>query len=265
MEFIMNRYLPFLVLVSLAVQCTAAHAAQLLTYNSIGAGTATLLDPTVNDPAHITNALEIALGSGAIIQGGTTNDSTFTPTSDSTQLRYSGQNSPAQTLAAAVANNQHFDITFEITGSDLISLDSIEFDARVNTNNAGSPARWGAMAYHWQQSINASAFSNIGSDVIWDTTGGNGDEVLQAGEWQSGAKSFSVDISSTPNLSPGDDVTLRLVFRSGDNVGGGGDGNAAVRFGNVIINGSVVPEPSTFVLAALGLLGLIGFGRRRRR
>ncbi len=28
---------------------------------------------------------------------------------------------------------------------------------------------------------------------------------------------------------------------------------------------ALVPEPSTFVLAALGLLGLLGWGRRRRR
>ena len=30
-------------------------------------------------------------------------------------------------------------------------------------------------------------------------------------------------------------------------------------------NGLVIPEPSTFLLAALGLSGLMGFGRRRRR
>jgi len=35
--------------------------------------------------------------------------------------------------------------------------------------------------------------------------------------------------------------------------------------GKSVITAVVVPEPSTFVLAALGLLGLIGFGRRRKR
>ena len=28
---------------------------------------------------------------------------------------------------------------------------------------------------------------------------------------------------------------------------------------------NVIPEPSTFLLAALGLLALLGFGRRRRK
>ena len=36
-------------------------------------------------------------------------------------------------------------------------------------------------------------------------------------------------------------------------------------FGQGEIRGQVVPEPTTFLLAALGLLGLLGLGRRRRK
>jgi len=41
----------------------------------------------------------------------------------------------------------------------------------------------------------------------------------------------------------------------------GGDGN---RVGFAEVGITAIPEPSTFALAAIGLLGLIGFGRRRK-
>jgi MYXO-CTERM domain-containing protein len=44
--------------------------------------------------------------------------------------------------------------------------------------------------------------------------------------------------------------------------GVGGNGNFVLTEFNVFVN---VPEPSTFALAALGLLGLGFVGRRRRR
>ncbi len=41
------------------------------------------------------------------------------------------------------------------------------------------------------------------------------------------------------------------------------DGNGDIYFDK--ISNATIPEPSTFVLFALGLLGLLGCGRRRRR
>ena len=46
---------------------------------------------------------------------------------------------------------------------------------------------------------------------------------------------------------------------------GGSDPNEKYMFDEITINGTLVPEPSTFLLAALGLLGLLGWGRRRRK
>jgi len=48
---------------------------------------------------------------------------------------------------------------------------------------------------------------------------------------------------------------------------GEGSGTGDIDIDTIIVIGDVtqVPEPSAFALAALGLLGLIGFGRRRRR
>jgi len=53
-------------------------------------------------------------------------------------------------------------------------------------------------------------------------------------------------------------VNAYLGDKWGISYSGGGDPAA----GATLVG---VPEPSTFVLAALGLLGLIGFGRRRKR
>ncbi len=48
-------------------------------------------------------------------------------------------------------------------------------------------------------------------------------------------------------------------------MGGRHDEKLPLVIDNVSIDGTVVPEPSTIALAAFGLLGLIGFGRRRKR
>jgi len=47
--------------------------------------------------------------------------------------------------------------------------------------------------------------------------------------------------------------------------GGGTSGNSDFDLDNIRLDGTLIPEPSTFALAGLGLLGLLGFTRRGRR
>lgn len=60
------------------------------------------------------------------------------------------------------------------------------------------------------------------------------------------------------------DATGRIFGSTADqkNVG---DETIEFEFSLFVENGQVVPEPSTLLLAALGLLGLLGYSRRRRR
>ena len=266
---------PHLVLSSIVLAATLqnlAFADLLVTYNTVSGGAnADLLDPTVSSPL-VTSATEMSLGAGAVLHNSSSSDTLFTPTSASTRLRYVGQDGTLQTHAAAVANDQYFDVSFLI-GHSNVDMDQMTFQARVNKNatlTGGVYERYGAMTYQLQQSVNGSAFVDIGSEINWDVSPGDGDGILELGEHDTTivpAKSFAVDLSSLNGLSTGDNVTLRLVFRNGDNAGVGTDGHGAVRFGNINIFGSAaaIPEPSTFALVSSSLFFLAVFHRRRRK
>jgi len=239
-----------------------------LTYNS-DADADNLLDPTVNDATHVTNATEMALGAGGTLAGGATNAVGIN--GDASVIYIPGSDGTLQTLAEAVAADQHFDISFDVQGLTLgesLSLTEVTFKTRPNTNNSSNPARYGPMTYQWQASINGGSFSDVGAGINWDATGGDDDGRLDPGEFGN-AKSFSFDFSGVSGLTNGDNVTLRTVFRNGDNTGGGSDFNGSTRYGEIIISGEVVqgqiiPEPSAFLIWSLGLLGLAWYARRRR-
>ena len=59
---------------------------------------------------------------------------------------------------------------------------------------------------------------------------------------------------------------VKLAFDGGSMAEpNGSDPNEKYMFDEITINANPIPEPSTFFLAALGLLGLLGWGRRKRR
>jgi len=100
-------------------------------------------------------------------------------------------------------------------------------------------------------SVSGNRISEV--DVSFSTTG--------TGGTFSGVVTLApADQSSTETLSLGGTVeanAVRLLIT--DNYGG-----AHVAATEVNFEGTLVPEPSTFILATLGLLGLLACGRRRR-
>jgi len=78
--------------------------------------------------------------------------------------------------------------------------------------------------------------------------------------WSSPAGSVVTSVSAAFDLSVYDGAPLTLRFQFGSDINWGGEG---ANFDNVLV--TAVPEPSTLLLAAFGLLGVLGFARRRRR
>ena len=122
---------------------------------------------------------------------------------------------------------------------------------------------------------------NTGTTTLMHSTGGIPNTGSHYGAWNGGLGSsteqkLNIAMSVNPSLDNTisgvmTDVTLPVGFTWGAvgqtgplRQGGFNTGDSVLTIGTWKIV-AVIPEPSTFLLAALGLLGLLGFGRGRRR
>jgi len=87
-------------------------------------------------------------------------------------------------------------------------------------------------------------------------------------DWFNG---ISVDLSSIPGANNNTNFGFQVVTSMGGgtaysstNPANAYAGTGTLRYDMVTVNGSVIPEPSTFVFGGIGLIGLIGYGLRRR-
>jgi hypothetical protein len=107
----------------------------------------------------------------------------------------------------------------------------------------------------WQYQLGVGAFENIGSAITWGST------TSATGNTQA-----AIDLSAIPslqNVAAGTPVTFRVVTWGATNTGGTWYLNDPLDTtpNDFIINGTVIPEPSSALLGGLGLLALL---RRRR-
>jgi hypothetical protein len=148
-----------------------------------------------------------------------------------------------QTIAAAITLDQYIQFTFIVSGlaaGEALLVDGVSYGVRRN-ENAGK-AHGADRSQAWVDS------ALIGSE----NTHADG-------------TTYAFGNSTTKTYNNGDTFSGRIYLAGFDNFerGDSTDGNAAIRLGNVIVSGSVVPipEPSSALLGGLGMLALL---RRRR-
>ncbi|NQT38220.1 MAG: PEP-CTERM sorting domain-containing protein, partial [Planctomycetes bacterium] len=224
-------------------------------------------DGSVTSTAPLVVAGPVSVGSGIpspVFGGGngddTGRDASARPlgtTSDRGSLRVTRAGGVNQhNLADAIADDDYFSLTIDGEGSFLLDLESFMFKAALRrpvSGDVGSPDHWALLS----DLLSFDAANAIDQGTITTRlSAGNLNE--QPGQFQS----FAVDLSDQAFQGLDGPLELRL-YTWGDETN---NGSAATRFDKFTVNGSVVvPEPSTFVLAALGLLGLGFVARRRKR
>jgi len=142
-------------------------------------------------------------------------------------------------------NTEFLTVELTVAAGQMVTLSDITLD--ISRNGSGAPNNFYAVVLpgtgHTGAVLGAATHLDVQTVPI---SGGAGGSVGQTQSW---------DLSSVA------DMTGSFTIGIGPETGAGGN----MRFSEIVVNGTVVPEPSTFALAALGLLGLLACGRRRTR
>ena len=223
-----------------------AHGAILASYEFTG----TSLDATTAHPDLIASALAVGVdgtelgvfanNQGHGISGGTVIANT-SPASASAPTFYVVGTNTTTTAAGSVTANDFVHFTINVANGLQGTLSSLTFDYTTNGNTSGT----NTSTFFLRSSVDGYT-NDIGSSASVSYFSNNllNNPYLR----------HTVDLSSFSPVE--DDITFRLyIYQTG------GTGNVT-RFDNLTLNGDVIPEPATCVLAGLGLFAALG--RRRR-
>lgn len=144
--------------------------------------------------------------------------------------------------ALALSGNSYF--TFTLTPGAGITLDLTTLTFDTLYNNAGTSVANAVAATYFLRYSGDSFGANIGASFTenyQDTSAGT-------------ATARSVDLSALNDITTATEFRI-YIYDGSSNL------NRTVRLDNVVLNATVIPEPSAALLGSLGLLALL---RRRR-
>lgn len=152
-------------------------------------------------------------------------------------------NSGNKTLADAIGDDIYFSFTVTPDTDREITFDEFSFDI----------SKQGNATFNYALLTSVGGFSD-GQQI----------DGIRMDSGQYSFNSFTYDVSSLADI---DSMIEFRLYMSPNNFSGGSN---YFRVDNILLTGEVsdvsaVPEPTTLTLAALGLLGLIAFRRRRKR
>jgi len=173
--------------------------------------------------------------------------STEAAASSSTHMAYFRTSSLTSTAAGAATNNDYFSFSFTPGVGQAYNLSSLTFDFGGSNTTGG--AEFTTFAF---------LRTNAAGDNFTTDVGGLVSKVVIAGGNENQLESFSIDLTSLSefqNLSTATEFRFYL-YSSVSNF------SQILRMDNLMLNGSLVPEPSR---ALLMMLSVGGFSMLRRR
>jgi hypothetical protein len=147
------------------------------------------------------------------------------------------------TNAAAVTANDYFTFTITPAGGFALNLTNLSIDYANYTNDGTFPA----ISFFVRSSINNFS-ANIGSTV----------NVTAASAGAFANTSFNLTGAAFQNVTT--PIEFRIYVQDGI-----ADPDRGILLDNIILNGTAVPEPSTYAMIGLGATLLVGMQRFRRR
>lgn len=245
----MKTLTPILACLATSGALSTLHAAVILQYDSATASANAL---------SIVGTTDTALVSAAAATSTLGANSAFASRNTQTQVQGAGDQGDLQFRFGVTNANgggtvigNDFDaalaggsfIEFSFTAAANITLDNLDFDLFVNSQNGSNYAARDAALF---VDVAGAGFNQFGSsDTSATGNGGQG----------------TITFSDSVDALTGDVITYRIAFT--DRTNGSTNNQSATRVGNVQISGfATVPEPSSTALLGLGGLALV---MRRRK
>lgn len=222
---------------------TAAHAAVLVSFDFTGGSTASS-DSSIYSTTSAYDARDAEIT--AADDPGTTYDDDSDISSSSENAFMRAENTPNSSSPTGSVFYHEFSMTVANLGAgETLNLTSFDFD-------------------YFATNIFGQFFTGVYSDAVGYT--GTGDKLGTTNITGNAGNSFSLDLTSSntvagsafTGLTNGETIEFRIFF---------GDSSTAQsrihRVDNIVVNGTVVPEPGSYALLA-GLSGLMFVMLRRR-